>query len=776
MSKLILLLLALSILSQTNLHSQYYDYNDFDELSVGMQPVYSFHWGTNTNVFCAGYDANNDGIYQSQQGDSYPTWWTIGRSGGRFISNNMKQFEFSSINQDFKPAIDFQNRIIYIPFKNKISSYDLQTTNLIEDAIYEGNIEAVRSAGPHLLIIDKGEMNDDTGDYENCKLVVFDINMSMILQEIPLLPNAIDVIYYQTEDGELAVGFLSEPSFMVPNYQIQYGILPHQQMPELETLTLEEEVSSFIQFNNAIYVSYFGSSEITKISPDGSILELSNGLAYNEEWDFYGTQSMVTKGENLFILTKYDDIRTLDKNDAIDFISDLYSEYFSNKFSFWNNQDYVILFDTEELENDKVYVGRGKVDDDYTFKYANVGSQPSKIVYSEENDTYNVFCLGVDANFNGEFDDGDELPSWWIVKGAGSIALTEKVLEFGMGDIKFPTRLAYDKEIGVLYIPHKDRIASYDIYEHSVIEETVAEVNAISIDLAGPHLLFSVRNSDQADQVQVFDRDNSSILQNIPAGDNLLQTLYFTHTGGLGVAMLNEGFFGQGNSTIMYGNLPHQQMPELKELNIGDGGNDMIYSDEVLYTVSNGSHELNVIDFNTDEVLTFWTGTNGWNGPRNLYFGDAEVLTTTYQGDIRIIDNYGLLEIIKVKGKLEDMFIDMEEEFLMTCVINNDDYSPSKEVAYLGQLMKSVENNSKEEIQLQVYPNPTTEFVYIRQNEPAQTNIEVYDITGKKVYYSDFYGAITKVDVVGLNLGNGTYIVKLTTDKEIKTAKFNVIK
>ena len=106
---------------------------------------------------------------------------------------------------------------------------------------------------------------------------------------------------------------------------------------------------------------------------------------------------------------------------------------------------------------------------------------------------------------------------------------------------------------------------------------------------------------------------------------------------------------------------------------------------------------------------------------------------------------------------------------------NNEVRIPLRTPVQTVELVTNVDEWTND-TKVNIYPNPTTEFVYIRQNEPAQTNIEVYDITGKKVYYSDFYGAITKVDVVGLNLGNGTYIVKLTTDKEIKTAKFNVIK
>lgn len=752
------------------------DYKNFEELTVGKSPVFSFHWGTTTHVFCAGYDANGDGIFQQHLGDENPSWWTIGRSGGRFVINSMKQFEFGSMNEDFKPAIDFQNRMIYIPFKDKVSSYDIQTTNLIEDAIYEGSVEAVRSAGPHLLIIDKGEVNQGSGDFDNCKLVVLDITLSMTLQQIPLLGNASDVIYYQNEDNELVVGFLSKPTFMIPNYQIQYGILPHQQMPNLSTLELNNEVSSFIHFNNAIYVSFVDSPEIKKIESDGTITTLSNGLTSSDEWNYYGTQMLRREGNKLHILTNFNDLRTLDENDAIEVISEVEHYETSNMFSFWINQEYILIFDKFDIGNNKVYMGKEVIDSETIFKYANVGSQPSKIIYSKENDTYNVFCLGVDANFNGEFDQGDEKPSWWRVKGAGNSVITSKVMDFEMGDIKFPTRMAYDEEIGVLYIPHNGRVASYDIFEGATIEERFLNVNAIAVELAGTHLLVSLRGQNQEDELVVYEKENGQAIQKFIAGNNILQSMFFRHTDGMGLAILNEGTWGQGNSSIIYGDLPHQQMPTLKEVNIGDGGNDMTYGDGNILAVSNGSHELNVINFATDEVLTLWTGTNGWNGPRNIKSIEDVAIISTYQGDLRMLSKYGVNGIIKIKGKVEDFYLDHINDILVACVINNDDYSPSKEIAYFGQLTKSVETKNIEEINLQVYPNPTTEFVYVRQQEPSQSNIEVYDITGKMLYSSDFYGAITKIDVAGLNLGTGTYIVKLRNEKEIKTAKFNVIK
>lgn len=779
MSKFNLLLLgAVFLLTFSNSHSKYVDFSDFESIEVGMNPVYSFHFGTVTHVFCAGYDDNGDGILQEADGDKNPSWWTIGKAGNTFKANMMKQFDFQSMPANFKPAVDFQNQVIYLPFKSKVSSYQLLTTNLLEEKVLEANIQAISIGGTHLLVLDKGILNDDTGDYENCKLLVFDTKTSTTLQEMPLANNTVDLVYYLTAEQEIAVAFLSA-GYFGENASVMYGILPHMGMPSFETLELDYAVSSFLDFKNAIYISYSDSPEITKLEIDGTVTKLSNGLVSYEDY-IASTLTMTKDSKELILFTSADDIRFIDSLDNVDFISE-YDEYYDgvNRVSFWNNQ-FIILYDSEDLTNNMINIGKENISDQLKFNYAKVGKQPSKIVYSKSNDTYNIFCLGQDANFNGEFDAGDEKPSWWTIKGQGSLAITNKVLEFEMGDLKFPTKLAYDKEIDVIYIPHNGRISSYDVLDYSIIEESVADVNAISVDLAGPHLMFSVRNDGSADQVEVFDRENSNILQKIDAGENVIEAKYFQNSGAFGIAFLNEGIFGQNNASIMYGQLPHTQNPTLKEVNIGDTGNDIDYLNGTIGVVANGSHQVTLINYEIDEIMSLATGTSGYFGPRNISLNEIDnnifAMVSSYDGDLRIITQQGVNSIVKLKNKVEDFYIDFNRQFLMATIINNNDYSPSNEVAYSGQLVTSVEDDSNiANDELVVYPNPTSDFIYVRQQEARLTNISIYDVSGSLVYTSDFNGAIVKVDINKLNIKTGTYFVKMTNELGIKTSKFNVI-
>lgn len=64
---------------------------------------------------------------------------------------------------------------------------------------------------------------------------------------------------------------------------------------------------------------------------------------------------------------------------------------------------------------------------------------------------------------------------------------------------------------------------------------------------------------------------------------------------------------------------------------------------------------------------------------------------------------------------------------------------------------------------LQVYPNPTTGEFQVKNNELLQvTNIEVYDVYGRKLLSHTAYRPHTTLDIS--HLQTGTYFVKITTD------------
>lgn len=776
MSKLLLFIMLLSITINYSFARQV-NYNEFEGVEVGFNPVYSFHYGTVTHVFCAGKDVNGNGVLDEAAGDESPSWWTIGKSGDKFIANKMKTFEFQSIAYDFKPEIDKQNGNIYIPFKNKISSYKLLTTELINDAIYTGNIEAVKFAGTHLLIIEKGEMNATTYNYDKNTLAVFNLQTSMVLQSIPLDTNATDLILLTNDAGENSIYILCNPVTNSDKFRIQFAVLPHTQMPTFTSTELVG-VNSFIEKDGKVYVSCkedrvasIGKvNEMLAIFTNGEVQKSYTGIKVFE------ASAMNVIGDELLMATPALDARWVKDDGNVDFISNFEMLEIDNfkHLSYWGNE-YLVLLANTAITNNNVYIGKEKPAVDL-FKYIKVGSQPAKIVYSTSNDSYNIFCLGIDANFNGAFDDGDELPSWWIIQGKGTQVSSKKVFDFQMGDLKFPLKLAYDPEIDLVYIPHQGKISSYDVLGHTLVEENVYVANAMSADLAGPHLMFPVRNDDKKDELVIYDRANSNVLQTIPGGENILESVYFTHSEGIGIAILNEGNYGASDATLMYGTLPHTQLPNLNVLNIGMTGNDITFNNGYIGTTSNGSHNINIVRFEDNEVTELKTGTTGYNGPRNIKLNmtdDFECFITTYNNDVRFLTNEGLGDILKTKGKAEDLFINPEKEILLATIISNDDYSANNQVAIFGNIITSVEDKIESKLDIKAYPNPTSDYVYIRNNSPIK-EIQLFDINGKLVYSNNNQNELVKIDL--MNVHTGAYIVRVIDNNSVKTTKINVVK
>ena len=760
MSKLFLFIFLLSI-SFSLTSAKVTNFKFDSEIEVGKNPIFSFHWGTVTHVFCAGADINNDGQLDFSQGDEEPTWWTIGRSGNKFVANQMKTFEFNSIDTNFIPAVDLNKRVIYLPFKTKFSSYELLTTNLIKDDIYTGNLSGAIINENNLYIVDKGQ-SDNNGDFSDSKLVIYDIENSNISQEISINTNPQRILLSQNTSNK-SLFILFDPTSSNSEYSIAYSDISENIVPSFEYISLNN-VKQIAENNTKLYITFEKSDKITILKSDGSTNEIVSALKNDEIF-------VINKFDNeIFTYSKNYDIRFIDDLDNIDYITKV--QFNPKHMNYWNTS-HVVVVPADKNER-KVYFFT-ELNPNNQQIYRNVGKQPAKIVYSKSNDSYNIFCLGYDANFNGQFDEGDELPSWWVIKGQGTQITSTKVFEFQMGDLKFPLKFAYDDEIDLIYIPHKDKVSSYDVLNHSLVEEIVYAVDASSVDMAGPHLMFSVRKQDAVDELLVFDRDNSNILQTIPAGENILQSVYFTHSNGLGIAILNEGTFGSDDASLMYGNLPHMQAPNLSTLNIGMTGNDLDYYNGNLGTVSNGSHNVNILNFESGESYEIKTGTSGYNGPRNISLEsyDDFFFVTTYDNDIRLVHEKGLYGIIKTPGKVEDIYVNSEKEVYLATIIFNDDYSPNNQVLISGNIITSVENNDKINSQIDIYPNPSSDYIFIRNNSNINS-LEIYNLNGELVLSNNNLNNLTKIDLS--NLISGIYIVKITDNHSIKTTKINVVK
>lgn len=262
------------------------------------------------------------------------------------------------------------------------------------------------------------------------------------------------------------------------------------------------------------------------------------------------------------------------------------------------------------------------------FPTANYG-QPHKL---------HVFCYGEDSNYDGEYSEGEELPSWWIIDSPD--AEPRKILEFDSFFSSYNPRVGFDNANSILYIPLINRVVSIDLEKEEIDDDDVADITALAIDFAGGHLLLTVSGgTNEQGHLEVFNLQTSKVLQTIPAGINMTDCIYYQGAGGISIAMLNQGEYGSANGTIYYGSINHMFDFSLTDsVVVGETPNHIMFKSGKLYVTVNGSHCVKVIDVNTHEVETWYTGTIGWDGPRESYIDGNKLFVTTYSGDIRVID------------------------------------------------------------------------------------------------------------------------------------------
>ncbi|MGA2296769.1 MAG: hypothetical protein ABSG15_04385, partial [FCB group bacterium] len=175
-----------------------------------------------------------------------------------------------------------------------------------------------------------------------------------------------------------------------------------------------------------------------------------------------------------------------------------------------------------------------------------------EVYYDNNKLLLHVFCGGYDANFNGTKDSGDENPSWWTIPIYSDTATM--VHEFEFGTIGFPFRPAIlwgnGQSENKIYISHLGRIRCFSMDSFKLIDDTVANDSAWALSCDNDYLYISMRTNDSGFVIR-FDYKNKKPVDTIPAFKNVGQTLpYVTSTNIHGLAILDEGTFGQNDSKL----------------------------------------------------------------------------------------------------------------------------------------------------------------------------------------------------------------------------------
>ncbi len=356
-----------------------------------------------------------------------------------------------------------------------------------------------------------------------------------------------------------------------------------------------------------------------------------------------------------------------------------------------------------------------------------------------------ILCGGVDANFNGQQDSGDIQPavvvSWSEPGGVFSLGIT-----LPWGPLSFPVRAAsvIGREGATFYVPRIDRLTRFTLFREQP-EDTLLPVGVQAVSRVGDTLLVSRRTGTDEGEVWILFPDGRVDTVRVHACPNIQQVLWDARRQQL--IVLCEGVFGNTNATVHF--LPRADASQDVIVPVGDTGNFLLLEGDTLLVVSNGSHELYVLDPTTHLSHRFpplSTGTSGYGGPREALLltlpnGQRTVLVSTYSRDVRWIDlaTGAVLQILPLSGLAEGMALRRLGDTLELWVTQpfTPAYSPDSSVAIFRLVITSsvAETAAGEELRLLptvIDEGPALVSWKLPEGAASQVRAEVYSMDGRR--------------------------------------------
>ena len=426
-----------------------------------------------------------------------------------------------------------------------------------------------------------------------------------------------------------------------------------------------------------------------------------------------------------------------------------------------------------------------------------VGKQP-QAVFSDEAGNIHVFCSGYDANYDLVQDEGDEAPSWWILNTSDNTA--EKVHEFDWGySWSFPFRPAIDD--GKIYIPAASTVEAYNMETRELIDADFAPYSSNGVSVFNGYMFISVRDWATDDNyIVVYDMANKDSLYRIDAGDNVQQTLPYSHQGAFHLAVLNEGGYGSSNSSLqvfnMSSDITSANVSEEYNIALGDAGNHLIMKDSFIVATINGSHKIKIFSILNDmEEVNIDLETEGWNGPRESFpisfeevSGGSDMpytLISTYDSNT---DGKGKVLVyhsvegtyqatLETHGKSEGLLV--KDNVLYIANINQaGTYDPDNFITLYDLSPNSVEDDLLKDISL--YPNPVYAKTKLDLNGDLYSTkgctVEIVSYTGKLIDRYDNIRDELTIDADYQCMPAGKYYVKIIDGNRKKIIPFIVVR
>jgi hypothetical protein len=781
MRRILLFAAILSLISFIKIKAETV-YNEMGEITAGSNPVKSFYDEESAilHIFCAGIDVNDDGIYDEGE-DEAPSWYTFDMTEitipDSYEGTKVFQFEFNTgLNpQNIAMTPDFQQ--LFIADSEKVGVYNASTFTKTGEILTQelaGKNAAAVTAGNFLYVtVTEGENNEG----EIWRYDYFD-NSIRDKAYAGINPGKVSVV-------EDVITELDYVTFFSDGNDEQGGKLYY--VDELitffsapDSVELNFNPNVIFQMDSDIWLADKENHIIGRFDLANLELATYNTATHGE----FGPTGFLGSEAGIFYSSS-GGLWELDKATGNTIYAYGYDGFYEgvNDVSFAG--EIMILLQSEtadESNNTAIIMMPGDVDFNELWQSVEVGNQPVYTWWDKDAKVLHVFCLGNDDNFDGIQDIDEQSPSWWTVKNQGGNHISEKIMEFEFGSLKFPFRPAVDEENKIIYIPHPDKISSYDLSDYSVFNESVAVVDATSLSLAAGHLLITrITDPESGDgELLVLNLQSGQVLQSVYAGINPIQSIYYPSEGGIGLAIISVGPWGSDESKLYYGNIVHMGDFSLDSLNVGNTVNHVSFNENKLYVTVNGSHKIVVLDLATNESTFYNTGTTGFDGPREAVYMDGMIGVTTYVGDLRGIDPHSgnVHAIFPNDYKLESILsIENDNTGILTAP-NNDDYSPNNLVLISEDglpLTSSVFEQN--DISGVIYPNPGNGNFTLETEgfAPGQLELSIYDLQGNRVFSQNVNSAgPALINASGLRAGIYALVIH-NGNKSIST-KLNIVK
>ena len=412
------------------------------------------------------------------------------------------------------------------------------------------------------------------------------------------------------------------------------------------------------------------------------------------------------------------------------------------------------------------------------------GSTPSQIYSTNVGPV--VYCAGIDANFNGVQDDGDEPPSLWLLEqyfmtfrgmyiAEESVKLTDLDFKIPM----LPIRNYFDESTKRLYIANANSIDTISFagndYTSMVKGRLLDDISDISaISAFNDKVFISVRPSIDKGLVYVYDIPSRKITDTIEAGAGVQMTK-FLDAGDI-LAILCEGTFGNNDGKFIVAKfLPGDSVLKF-EIPVGGTPNHFLYGSKLIVTC-NASHEVLMLDFETQKIDTVKFPTTGYDGPRETIplrgpneFGNSYGITTAYNGNIYFTNNDGIIvDSLDAHGKAESVYSYFD--LIIATPFMKDTYTPDTAVTVYGRPESVDENRDK---LFSIFPNPAvSRFNLMSIENEIVLGTEIVNILGVKV--AEYSDAATDGNYE-FNLPAGKYFVRVRHQKGITTLPLTVVK